>query len=176
MKKNKIQKISLLGTLIAGTSLCISLPLASCSASSTEIIPPIIIPPIIENLVDIKTPPQNEKDMLPQIIINFVPEIWYDDEIQNNRLKKFNNGIALNKEIICRNLFDTKKVNNFNLTLKTGIIGNNFTDRSAYFFILEFTDPNDFFVYKNEKMKKAEVKIFQNYLEVNPKIILEKIF
>lgn len=172
----KINKIKLGFSIILPATFLATTFLASCSASSTEIIPPIIIPPIIENLVNIKTPIQNEKDMLPQIIINFIPEIWYNNEIQTNRLKKMNELINQEKITIATELFDTKKVNNFNLTLKTGIIGNNFTDRSAYFFILEFTDPNDFFVYNNEKMKKAEVKIFQNYLEVNPKIILEKIF
>ena len=34
--KNKIQKISLVGTLIAGTALCVALPLASCSSSVEE--------------------------------------------------------------------------------------------------------------------------------------------
>ena len=33
---NKIQKISLVGTLIAGTALCVALPLASC-ASTVEV-------------------------------------------------------------------------------------------------------------------------------------------
>lgn len=30
---NKIQKISLVGTLIAGTALCVALPLASCAST-----------------------------------------------------------------------------------------------------------------------------------------------
>ena len=33
---NKIQKISLVGTLIAGTALCVALALASCSSSVEE--------------------------------------------------------------------------------------------------------------------------------------------
>ena len=37
---NKIQKISLVGTLIAGTALCVTLPLASCSSSVEETLPP----------------------------------------------------------------------------------------------------------------------------------------
>ena len=36
MKNNNIKKISLLGTLIAGTALCVALPLASCSSSVEE--------------------------------------------------------------------------------------------------------------------------------------------
>ena len=40
MKNNKIQKISLVGTLIAGTALCVALPLASCSSSVEETLPP----------------------------------------------------------------------------------------------------------------------------------------
>ena len=37
---NKIQKISLVGTLIAVTALCVTLPLASCSSSVEATIPP----------------------------------------------------------------------------------------------------------------------------------------
>ena len=37
---NKIQKISLVGTLISGTALCVALPLASCSSSVEETLPP----------------------------------------------------------------------------------------------------------------------------------------
>lgn len=33
---NKIQKISLVGTLIAGTALCVALPLASCASTTKE--------------------------------------------------------------------------------------------------------------------------------------------
>lgn len=33
---NKIQKISLVGTLIAGTALCVTLPLASCASTTKE--------------------------------------------------------------------------------------------------------------------------------------------
>ena len=40
MKKDNIKKISLLGTLIAGTALCVALPLASCSSSVEETLPP----------------------------------------------------------------------------------------------------------------------------------------
>ena len=40
MKKDNIKKISLVGTLIAGTALCVTLPLASCSSSVEETLPP----------------------------------------------------------------------------------------------------------------------------------------
>ena len=33
---NKIQKISLVGTLIAGTALCVALPLASCASTDSH--------------------------------------------------------------------------------------------------------------------------------------------
>ena len=36
MKKDNIKKISLLGTLIAGTALCVTLPLASCASTTNE--------------------------------------------------------------------------------------------------------------------------------------------
>ena len=54
MKNNNIKKISLVGTLIAGTALCVALPLASCSSTLEEtvvpptIVPPTIVPPTIE--------------------------------------------------------------------------------------------------------------------------------
>ena len=45
---NKIQKISLVGTLIAGTALCVALPLASCSTTIEE----TVVPPVVDEYKD----------------------------------------------------------------------------------------------------------------------------
>ena len=48
MKKDNIKKISLLGTLIAGTALCVALPLASCSTTIEE----TVVPPVVDEYKD----------------------------------------------------------------------------------------------------------------------------
>ena len=48
MKKDNIKKISLLGTLIAGTALCVALPLASCSTTIEE----TVVPPVVDKHKD----------------------------------------------------------------------------------------------------------------------------
>ena len=51
---NKIQKISLVGTLIAGTALCVALPLTSCSTTIEEtVIPPVVEPPTGEPAIPV---------------------------------------------------------------------------------------------------------------------------
>ena len=45
---NKIQKKSLVGTLIAGTAVCVALPLASCSTTIEE----TVVPPVVDEYKD----------------------------------------------------------------------------------------------------------------------------
>ena len=159
---NKL-KISLLGTLIIGSSLAFALPIVSCSAKAPVEDPQPIKKIITASLID------NNWLQTIQYIIE-APEIDHF----NFRFKEINDYMNSGHKIIFFR-FEKEKYRNFDLDFKS-INLNDRKNPNNFYWILEVFEKDTYFEIDNIKFTKAKIIVDYDLEDhYNSKIRIEKI-
>ena len=159
---NKL-KISLLGTLIIGSSLAFALPIVSCSAKT-----PVEDPQPIQKIISASLIENNWLQTIQYIIE--APEIDHF----NFRFKEINDYINSGKKLLFF-LFEKENYRNFDLDFKS-INLNDRKNPNNFYWILEVFEKDTYFEIDNIKFTKAKIIVDcdPEYF-LNSKIRIEKI-
>ena len=159
---NKL-KISLLGTLIIGSSLAFALPIVSCSAKA-----PVEDPQPIQKNISASILPNNWLQTIQYIIE--APEIDHF----NFRFKEINDYMNSGHKIIFFR-FENEKYRNFDIDFKS-INLNDRKNPNNFYWILEGFEKDTYFEIDNIKFTKAKIIVDcdPEYF-LNSKIRIEKI-
>ena len=159
---NNKMKISLLGTLIAGSSLAVALPMVSCSAEES-----VIKPQPIKKIINASINKNNWIVDMRYIIAS--PELKYFYV----RFAEINKDCDTQKNGYIN--FETERYTKFDIQFES-INNLDWKNPKNYFYTIAVFGENDYFKIDNIEFKKAKVFVdYDSEYDINSKIRIEKI-
>lgn len=159
---NKKMKISLLGTLIAGSSLAVALPMVSCSAKES-----VVKPEEVKKIINTSIIKNNWIKDLEYIVA--APEFNHF-EVRFAEINEY-----LNNNKFGYLSFELEKYKNFDLDF-VSINSNDRKNPENFYFIIEGFEENNYFKIDNIEFKKAKIIIdYDPIISFNSKFRIEKI-
>ena len=159
---NKKMKISLLGTLIAGSSLAVALPMVSCSAKES-----VIKPQPIKKIINANLSENNWSNLIRRMIQ--VTSVEYFDINFNERKKEVNNKetqlLTFESGVFYKNYFIDFYYQD----------RNQWKDPKNYWFTIDNLDKDTYFKIDGIEFKKAKIIVNYDSDWFNHTITLEKI-